>query len=60
VTPAQQCKKLGITLQQVSDKTNTSRQTLTNWHKNKPLLFEVVLKGVLYSERLNKQREREE
>ena len=32
-------------LKQVSELTGQSSQTLLNWHKDKPLLFEIVLLG---------------
>jgi hypothetical protein len=47
-TPAQQSKAAGLkNLTQVSELTGTSLNTLTNWHKNKPKLFAVVLSGCL-------------
>jgi hypothetical protein len=45
-TPSQRCKELGMTLAHVSRVSGTSVQTLINWHKNKPWLFDVVLAGV--------------
>jgi len=46
VTPSQQAKAAGIkSLLAVSEATGVSLQTLTNWHKNKPRLFSVVLAG---------------
>ena len=33
-------------LQQVANVTGVSRQTLGNWHKDKPELFKIVLLGV--------------
>jgi hypothetical protein len=46
MTPAQQAKAEGLkSLSQVSQMTGVSLQTLTNWHRNKPLLFAVVLAG---------------
>ena len=43
---SQQAKSKGLTsLKQVSDLTGVSPQTLDNWHKHKPELFEVVLCG---------------
>jgi hypothetical protein len=47
-TPSQQAKASGLkSLTQVSDLTGVSLQTLTNWHKNKPELFKIVLLGCL-------------
>ena len=46
MTPSQQAKAAGIkSLTEVSNQTGVSLQTLTNWHKNKPRLFAVVVKG---------------
>lgn len=48
MTPSQQAKSVGLkSLTQVSEMTGTSLQTLTNWQKNKPELFKVVLAGCL-------------
>jgi predicted GIY-YIG superfamily endonuclease len=45
-TPAQQAKAAGLkSLSTVSELTGVSLQTLGNWHKNKPQLFQVVLMG---------------
>jgi Trk K+ transport system NAD-binding subunit len=46
LSPSERCKALGLTLAQVSRVSGTSVQTLINWHKNKPWLFDVVLAGV--------------
>ena len=46
MTPSQQAKAEGLkSLSQVKEMTGVSLQTLTNWHKNKPELFKVVLAG---------------
>jgi hypothetical protein len=46
MTPSQQAKAAGLkSLAQVQQMTGQSRQTLTNWHTNKPDLFAVVLVG---------------
>lgn len=46
MTPSQQAKAAGLkSLLAVSEITGVSLQTLTNWHKNKPKLFSVVLAG---------------
>jgi len=46
VTPSQQCKSAGLkSLSEVTEKTNVSPQTLSNWHRDKPELFRVVLYG---------------
>lgn len=44
-SPSQQTKACGLKLVEVSRMTGVSIQTLTNWHKNKPELFKVVLSG---------------
>lgn len=47
MSASQLAKQLGCkSLKQITDKTGTSLQTLTNWHKNKPDLFYVVCVGV--------------
>lgn len=46
MTPSQQAKQAGLTgLKQVSEMTGQSAQTLINWYKNKPELFDVVISG---------------
>lgn len=46
MTPSQQAKAAGLkSLTEVSNQTGVSLQTLTNWHKHKPRLFAVVVKG---------------
>tara|TARA_R110000803_G_scaffold210685_3_gene283203 strand:- start:3266 stop:3439 length:174 start_codon:yes stop_codon:yes gene_type:complete len=46
MTPSQQAKAAGLkSLLEVSEITSVSTQTLTNWAKNKPKLFRVVLVG---------------
>ena len=46
MTPAQQAKTEGLkSLSQVSKMTGQSLQTLSNWSKNKPELFKIVLLG---------------
>ena len=47
MTPAQQAKSIGLnSLTQVSQITGVSLNTLTNWHRDKPELFRIVLIGV--------------
>ena len=44
--PHEQCKLIGLnSLVEVSKISGVSIQTLNNWSKNKPSLFEVVLLG---------------
>jgi len=46
MTPSQQAKAAGLkSLLEVSELTGTSIQTLSNWAKNKPELFSVVIAG---------------
>lgn len=48
MTPAQTAKHYGLkSLTQVSEITGTSLNTLTNWHRDKPMLFHVVLVGCM-------------
>ncbi len=45
-SPAQQAKAAGIkNLSHVSHLTGVSLQTLSNWHRNKPDLFKLILQG---------------
>ena len=46
MTPSQQAKAEGLkSLSQASKMTDQSLQTLSNWAKNKPELFKIVLLG---------------
>lgn len=45
MTPSQKTKASGLKLVEVSNLTGVSIQTLTNWFRNKPELFDVVLSG---------------
>lgn len=46
MTPSEQCKQAGLkSLKEVSEMTETSVQTLINWHTSKPRLFDVVVIG---------------
>jgi hypothetical protein len=46
MTPSQQAKAAGLkNLLQVQQLTGQSAQTLTNWHRDKPDLFFIVLLG---------------
>jgi len=46
-TPAIEVKYSGLsTLKEVADMCNVSVQTLSNWHKSRPELFDVVIVGV--------------
>lgn len=44
--PSEECKRAGLkSLAELSEMTETSVQTLNNWSKNKPKLFDVLLAG---------------
>lgn len=48
MTASKQAKELGLkSLNQVSELTEQSLQTLINWHKNKPKLFDIILNGCI-------------
>jgi hypothetical protein len=48
MTASQQAKSTGLkNLLQVTELTGVRAQTLINWHKNKPKLFNIVLLGCL-------------
>lgn len=46
IKPSEQCKTAGLkSLTELSTISGVSAQTLINWHKEKPHLFDVVLAG---------------
>lgn len=48
MTPAQQAKRAGLaSLAEVARLTGVGASTLDLWHKNKPLLYAVVLEGCM-------------
>lgn len=48
MTPSEQCKAAGLeSLAELVKISWVSVQTLINWHKNKPRLFEVVVSGAV-------------
>lgn len=48
LTPAKQAKQRGLkSLKQVTELTGQSKETLGNWSKHKPQLFDVVLTGCI-------------
>ena len=50
MTPAQQAKAAGLkNLTQVSKSVRKSLNTLTNWHRDAPELFKIVLLGCMAS-----------
>lgn len=47
MSPSDKAKSMGCnSLAQVAKKTKQSPQTLINWHRDKPELFEIVCRGV--------------
>ncbi len=53
-TPAKRCKEIGLNgLKEVIEATGQSQQCLDNWFKNKPELFEIIIKGVLFEKNIN-------
>jgi len=47
--PSETCKAAGLkSLAELSELSGESVQTLNNWYKKKPRLFEIILKGVLF------------
>jgi hypothetical protein len=59
VTPSEKAKAVGLkSLTQVSELTGTSLQTLINWERDKPKLFDIVLIGCKYKrEGISENRE---
>jgi hypothetical protein len=48
MTPSEQCKQAGLnSLAELVKLSTVSEQTLINWHKNKPKVFECVLLGAV-------------
>jgi hypothetical protein len=48
MTPSEQCKAAGLSgLAELVRITGESKQTLINWHRNKPQLFKVVISGAV-------------
>lgn len=48
MTPSEQCKAAGMSsLAELVRLSQLPKQTLIDWHKTKPRLFELVLKGVI-------------
>ena len=59
MTPSQQAKAAGLkSLTQVSQITGVSLNTLTNWHRDKQLLFKIVLLGCRFSLKVQEVEER--
>ena len=47
-TPAKQAKATGLkSLSQVSEMTGISLQTLSVWHKSRPKLYAIILRGCI-------------
>jgi hypothetical protein len=48
MTPSEQCHKAGLkSLTELSKISLVSLQTLINWHKHKPVLFDLVVRGAV-------------
>ena len=48
MSPSEQCKAVGLkSLAELAQISEVSVQTLINWHKNKPVLFSVVVAGAV-------------
>jgi hypothetical protein len=45
MTPGKKANEKGLKISDVARQTDTSLQTLSNWNKHKPKLFNVVLEG---------------
>jgi len=46
--PSELCKQAGLSsLKELTEISGESVQTLNNWHKNKPLVFDLVLRGAV-------------
>lgn len=43
--PSEICKAHGLTLKRVSQLTGVSTRTLINWSRNRPELFEIIVRG---------------
>lgn len=44
--PHEQCKQAGLkSLAELSELTGVKTRTLINWHKNRPLLFNAIIRG---------------
>lgn len=55
MTPSEQCHRAGLkSLTRLSEVSGQSVQTLINWHRNKPKLFELVLLGAVTSTKCKK------
>jgi len=56
MTPSEQCKAAGLkSLAELSKISCVSIQTLINWHKNKPILFEMVTFGAYHIKSKNEK-----
>lgn len=54
MTPSQQAKDSGLkSLKQMAELTGVKVRTLINWHKDKPVLFKIILVGL---SNLNKEQ----
>jgi len=59
MTPSEQCKVAGLkSLIELSKISSVSVQTLINWHRDKPTLFDVLLVGAKTSKEINTDQQR--
>jgi len=55
MTPSQQAKAAGLkSLAAVSRQTHVAVSTLKDWHRNKPVLFRIVIAGCVALNKINK------
>lgn len=48
MTPSEQCKAAGLnSLAELVRLTGESKESLINWHRDRPRRFELMLKGVI-------------
>jgi len=48
VKPSEKCKAAGLkSLAELAEISGASIQTLNNWFKNKPIIFDLVLRGAI-------------
>lgn len=58
MTPSERAKELGAkSLSQIAEANGKPVQTLINWHRESPELFDNVVRGTLADKRLNALKE---
>ncbi len=53
MTLKDRCEKLNITIDELTEQSDTSRETLRNWLNNNPKRFTAVLNGIYFKRILN-------